>query len=56
MEGARSRPSSPALMIIDPLMAVIDGKIDTHKQAEVQQALEPLVKMCDRNWAWPSWR
>jgi hypothetical protein len=38
----------PALMLIDPLMAVIDGKIDTHKQAEVQQALEPLVKMCDR--------
>lgn len=38
----------PALMLIDPLMAVIDGKIDTHKQAEVQQALEPLVKLCDR--------
>jgi archaellum biogenesis ATPase FlaH len=38
----------PALLIIDPLMAVIDGKIDTHKQSEVQQALEPLVKMCDR--------
>lgn len=38
----------PALLIIDPLMSVIDGKIDTHKQAEVQQALEPLVGMCDR--------
>lgn len=38
----------PALMLIDPLMAVIDGKIDTHKQSEVQQALEPLVKLCDR--------
>lgn len=38
----------PALMLIDPLMAVIDGRIDTHKQAEVQQALEPMVKMCDR--------
>jgi len=42
------REVRPALMLIDPLMAVIDGKIDTHKQAEVQQALEPLVKMCDR--------
>jgi archaellum biogenesis ATPase FlaH len=42
------RSVQPALMLIDPLMAVIDGKIDTHKQAEVQQALEPLVKMCDR--------
>lgn len=42
------REVRPALMLIDPLMAVIDGKIDTHKQAEVQQALEPLVKMCER--------
>jgi hypothetical protein len=42
------RKVCPALMVIDPLMAVIDGKIDTHKQAEVQQALEPLVKMCER--------
>lgn len=38
----------PALMLIDPLMAIIDGKVDTHKQADVQQALEPLVKMCER--------
>lgn len=38
----------PALMIIDPLMAIIDGRVDTHKQAEVQQALEPMVKMCER--------
>lgn len=42
------RTVRPALMLIDPLMAVIDGKIDTHKQSEVQQALEPLVKMCER--------
>lgn len=42
------RDVRPALMLIDPLMAVIDGKIDTHKQSEVQQALEPLVKMCGR--------
>lgn len=38
----------PALMLIDPLMAVLDGKVDTHKQAEVQQALEPIVRMCNR--------
>ncbi|MET8150238.1 AAA family ATPase [Actinoplanes sp. NPDC049668] len=42
------RTVRPALLVIDPLMAVIDGKIDTHKQAEVQQALEPLVKLCER--------
>lgn len=42
------RKLHPALMLIDPLMSVIDGKVDTHKQAEVQQALEPMVKMCER--------
>lgn len=42
------RETRPALMLIDPLMAIIDGKVDTHKQAEVQQALEPMVKMCER--------
>jgi hypothetical protein len=40
--------SEPALMLIDPIMAVIDGKIDTHVQAQVQQGLEPLTKMCER--------
>lgn len=38
----------PALMIIDPLMSMLNGKIDTHKQAEVQRELEHLVALCDR--------
>lgn len=38
----------PALMIVDPLMSVLGGKVDTHRQAEVQAALEPLVSLCDR--------
>lgn len=38
----------PALFVVDPVLAVIDGKVDTHVQAEVQQALEPLVSMCGR--------
>lgn len=42
------RKVRPALMIIDPLMSIISGKVDTHKQADVQRALEPLVSMCDR--------
>lgn len=42
------RTTKPALFIVDPVLAVIDGKIDTHKQAEVQQALEPVVRMCAR--------
>ena len=31
-----------ALILLDPLMTVINGKLDTHKDAEVRQALEPL--------------
>lgn len=47
MERALRR-NPPGLMVIDPLMAIIDGRIDTYKQAEVQQGLEPLVKLCER--------
>jgi AAA domain len=36
-----------ALMLLDPLMSRL-GKLDTHKDAEVRQALEPLVDACDR--------
>lgn len=38
----------PALMVIDPLMSVIDGRIDTHVQQQVQQGLEPLIHLCER--------
>lgn len=38
----------PALLIVDPLMSVLGGSVDTHRQAEVQAALEPLVALCDR--------
>lgn len=40
--------ANPALMLIDPVMAIMDGRIDTHVQAQVQQGLEPLTKMCER--------
>lgn len=33
-----------ALVVLDPLMSRLDGKLDSHKDAEVRQALEPLVK------------
>ena len=39
----------PALLVVDPLMSVIDGRIDTHNQKQVQQGLEPLIAMCGRN-------
>ena len=37
-----------ALILLDPLMSRLDGKLDTHKDAEVRQALEPLTALADR--------
>ena len=42
------KQTQPALLVIDPLMSVIDGRIDTHNQKQVQQGLEPLIAMCGR--------
>lgn len=36
------------LMILDPLMSVIDSKLDTHRDREVRQALEPLKTLAER--------
>jgi hypothetical protein len=36
-----------ALILLDPLISRLDSKLDTHKDAEVRQALEPLVKLAD---------
>lgn len=38
----------PVLMVIDPLMAIVDGKVNTNNQQQVQQALEPIVHLCNR--------
>jgi len=35
-----------SLMILDPIMSRLEN-LDTHKDAEVRQALEPLVRMAD---------
>ena len=32
-----------AMVLLDPLMSRLDGKLDSHKDHEVRQALEPLV-------------
>ncbi len=37
----------PALTIIDPLISRLDSKLDTHKDAEVRVALEPLATVAD---------
>lgn len=39
-----------ALVLLDPLMSRL-GSLDTHKDAEVRQALEPLVAVADRSGA-----
>jgi hypothetical protein len=36
-----------ALVSLDPVMSLISGTIDTHKDHEVRQALEPLAKLAD---------
>lgn len=38
---------SAALVLLDPLMSRIGTSLDTHVDAEVRQALEPLVAMAD---------
>lgn len=32
------------LLVLDPIMSIIDGKLDTHKDREVRQALDPLSR------------
>lgn len=34
-----------ALILLDPLMGVVSGELDTHKDAEVRRALEPLSRL-----------
>jgi hypothetical protein len=36
-----------ALILLDPLMGTISGSLDSHKDAEVRRALEPLTRLAD---------
>lgn len=36
------------LVLLDPLMSRLDASLDTHKDAEVRRALEPLTVLADR--------
>jgi hypothetical protein len=40
--------SDAALIVLDPLMSRLSVALDTHKDAEVRVALEPLVALADR--------
>lgn len=37
-----------ALMLLDPLMSRLSAKLDTHRDQEVRQALEPLAEMAEQ--------
>ncbi len=39
------RVEDVALVLLDPLMGTIEGKLDSHKDAEVRQALEPISRL-----------
>lgn len=45
------REVGAALILLDPLMSRLDAKLDTHKDAQVRQALEPLVRVADNTGA-----
>lgn len=40
-----------ALILLDPLMSRLDSRLDTHKDADVRRALEPLVAIANRTHA-----
>lgn len=37
-----------ACLLLDPLIARLDGALNSHKDADVRRALEPLTKMADK--------
>jgi hypothetical protein len=45
------RQVDAALILLDPLMSRLDAKLDSHKDAEVRLALEPLTALADRSGA-----
>jgi hypothetical protein len=50
LEKALDR-SAPAMVVFSPLISRLTGKLDSHKDQEVRQALEPLVAMAQRHHA-----
>ncbi len=37
-----------AMLLLDPLMSRVDAKLDTHRDGELRQALEPVAALADR--------
>lgn len=44
-----ARETDTALVILDPLLSRLDGKLDSHIDADVRRALEPLVATASHN-------
>jgi hypothetical protein len=42
--AAQCKEHDVAMVVLDPIMSIIDGKLDTHKDREVRQALDPLSR------------
>lgn len=42
--GRICKEHNVALLVLDPIMSIIDGKLDTHKDREVRQVLDPLAR------------
>jgi 5S rRNA maturation endonuclease (ribonuclease M5) len=38
-----------AVILLDPLMSRLDASLDSHRDAEVRRALEPLVKLAEKS-------
>ena len=45
---ALAERTKPAMILFDPLISRIGGGVDTHKDAEVRQVLEPLAQVAIR--------
>jgi energy-coupling factor transporter ATP-binding protein EcfA2 len=46
--GAALRADGAVMLLLDPIMSRLDGKLDSHKDAEVRRALEPVREMAER--------
>jgi hypothetical protein len=46
--GWRAAEVDAVLILLDPLLSRVSSKLDTHKDADVRRALEPLIAMAER--------
>lgn len=46
--GEAITATGAALLLLDPLMSRLDSGLDTHRDADVRRALEPLVAVADK--------